>query len=268
LSLRFQNRFWQIGIACTIVCFLFSPCHGEEKDSKKQVNKYFSTTSLSLVLTKGNNDNLSFSFDTDQNFHFKKSRFNLKGRFIQSNLNGKKKSEIYYSHLKYSIEISNRIYVLAFFRFERNKLAGHNFRFANSIGGGCLWVKSENTELSSEIAIGWNNENTQRRVAINNIPNSTAMIEKTMSASFVSTLMTHKLIYNISSSARVVLQEIIFLNLEDLDDYRTNSLASLSASINRYFGLNTSLQVIYERDPVLGYKHTDFYLLSSFVIKI
>jgi len=149
-----------------IVCFLFSPCHGEEKDSKKQANKYFSTTSLSLVLTKGNN------------------------------------------------------------------------------------------------------ENSQKRVTINNVPNSTAMIEKTMSASFISTLMTNKLIYNVSPSAQVVLQEIIFINLEDLKDYRTNSFASLSASINRHFGLNTSLQVIYERKPVPGYKHTDFYLLSSFVIKI
>ncbi|MEA2006173.1 MAG: DUF481 domain-containing protein [Acidobacteriota bacterium] len=51
-------------------------------------------------------------------------------------------------------------------------------------------------------------------------------------------------------------------------DHQTNSFASLSASINRHFGLNTSIQVIYERKPVPGYKHKDFYLLSSFVIKI
>jgi len=253
---------------CLITTTSFLMSDDQDKQKKKNNFQYKSTTALSLVMTRGNSETFSLSMDTDHNFTFYKNKINFKGRFIKATSNQAHKTEIYYVHLKYDRNLSSRAYLLGFSRFERNRQAGYDYRIALSLGGGCNWIKRKNTELSSEAAIGWNNEDTTRRVNLKNINNPSAVIEKTMSAAFISALMVHRWVYQINDSARLHLQETIFLNLEDLLDYRTNSYAAVTTSISKYFALNTSLQVIFERKPVPGYKHTDLYLLSSFVVKL
>lgn len=259
-----------IGLSLIFLAILASLLRAGDQDEKKKNNnfKYKSTTALSLVMTRGNSETFSLSMDTDHNFTFYKNKINFKGRFIKATSKTANKTEIYYVHIKYDRNLSSRAYLLGFSRFERNRQAGYDYRIALSFGGGCNWIKRKNTELSSEAAIGWNNEDTTRRINLKNINNASAVIEKTMSAAFVSALMVHRWVYQINDSARIHLQETIFLNLEDLLDYRTNSYAAVTASISKYFALNTSLQVIFERKPVPGYKHTDLYLLSSFVVKL
>lgn len=271
--MKFKAKFFNGSLAFVIFIVLNSGLAlGEENKPSSEINKekfkYHSTTALSLVMTKGNTENLSLSFETDHNFEFSKNKINFKGRAIKATSNSATKTEMYYAHLKYDRNLSSRAYLLGFSRFERNKQAGYDYRVALSFGGGCNWIKRKNTQLSSEAAIGWNNEDTTRRIKLNNINNPQAVIEKTMSAAFVSALMVHRWIYQINDSARIHLQETIFINLEDLLDYRTNSYAAVIASISKYFALNTSCQVIFERKPVPGYRHTDLYLLSSFVVKL
>ena len=239
----------------------------EEKQEPKKVFKYNSTNSLSLVLTSGNNQNFSFSFDSDQNFEYKKNRINFKGSFINSNSDGTKKTEYYYSHLKYDRKIRSIAYILGFIRYERNKLAGYNYRVALSAGGGATWIDKESMTFTSELAFGWNNENNTQRISLNNIP-STEVWQKTITTSFISSIFTNKLIYKLSESTQLTIQEILFLNLEKKNDYRSNSYFSVSAAINKHLAFSTSLQIIYEKMPVEGFKDTDLYLLSSLVIKI
>ena len=59
-----------------------------------------------------------------------------------------------------------------------------------------------------------------------------------------------------------------FFNLENTRAYRMNNYVSLSAAISPQLALKTSIELIYDNDPVPGFKHTDAYLLSSLVIKI
>ncbi len=269
--LKSSNR--KKGIIIAVYVFFFVLCsfageQSEDQEEKKSYLKYDSTTAFSLVLTKGNNDNFSYSLDTDHLFAFGRNNINLKGRLIQAQSDREKKSDLYYSHLKYDRQISKKAYLLSFFRFERNKLAGYEYRLALSVGGGCSWVKKENMLFSSEAAIGWNNEDTKQRINLQNVKDTNSIIEKSITASFWSALMIHKWDFQLNSSAKITLQETVFINLEDLLDYRTNSYAGVTASINKHFALNTSIQIIYERKPVPGYKHTDTYLLSSFVVKI
>lgn len=250
------------------ICF-FLPLFAEKGNEEKEKSlKYFSSTSFSLVLARGNNQNFSFSFDTEQNLHFKKNKFGFKGRVIDISSNGEKKSEIYYSHLKYDREISSRVHLLGIFRFERNKLAGYNFRVAFSAGGGITWIKKEKAELSSELALGWNNENNEKKVDLDNADNSSSVWQKTISSSFLSSLLINRLVYHISSNAQLTFQETLFINLGDLKDTRLNTHSSVSATISRHFALQTSIQIIYENKPVPGFKNMDLFLLSSLVIKI
>lgn len=257
--------FFSLSIFLIVSLFV----HAQEKEEKKEKSwKYFSSTSLSLVMVKGNNENFSYCLDTEHNLHIKKNRFNFKGRFINAKSNGKKTSEIYYSHLKYDHELKSRTYLLGFVRYERNKLAGYNFRIALSGGGGATWIKRPKVEFSSELAFGWNNENNIKRVNLKNVTNSSSLWQKTISSSFVSSIVTNKFLYKINKTAQLIHQETIFFNTEDIKDYRLNSYSSISTNISPKLALKTSIQIIYEKKPVEGYKNTDFFLLTSLVIKI
>ena len=239
-----------------------------EKKSEEKGLTYNSNNSLSLVLTRGNNENFSFSFDSDQYIDFNNNRLNLKARFINATSNGTKKSDYYYSHLKYDRKIKSVAYLLGFIRYERNKLAGYNFRWAFSLGGGATWINREKIILTSELAFGWNNENNTQRIAQQSIASSPQSWEKTISTSFLSSIFTNKATFIVSESSQLNLQETLFFNLEDFDDYRANSHVSLSVAINKHFALSTSVQIIYQGMPVEGFESTDMYLLSSIVITI
>ncbi len=239
----------------------------KEKSEQKDL-KYNSNNSLSLVLTRGNNETFSFSFDSDQYLDIKNNRINLKARFINATANGTKKSDYYYSHLKYDRKIKSVAYLLGFIRYERNKLAGYNFRWAFSAGGGATWIGRETITIMSELAFGWNNENNTHKIAEQSSANSPESWEKTISTSFLSSIFTTKATLKVSESSQMTVQETLFFNLEDFNDYRSNSHVSLAVSINEHFALSTSVQVIYQRMPVEGFDSTDLYLLSSIVITI
>ena len=238
----------------------------EESGDKEKEKKYYSSTSFSLVLTRGNNKALSFSFDTEQNLRLAKNVLNFKGSIIHSSSNNQKKTEIYYSHVKYDRKISSRAYLLGLVRAERNKLAGYNFRLALSIGAGYTWIQEEKIEVFSEAAFGWSTENSSEKIFPSGT-DDTPITERTFSTSFLSSIFTGKLVYNISAAAQFVHHETLFLNWKDGSDFRLNSYSSISASISRNFALKTSLQIIYEHKPVLGHKNTDFFFLSSIVVK-
>ncbi len=255
-----------------VLILSFSPvfCQEEEQNREEEETtlKYNSQTSLSLVLTRGNNKNFSFSFDTNQTLRIHDvNTFELKGRFINAESNGEKKSEVYYSHLKYDRKIGKKAYLLSFFRHERNRLAGYNYRLALSVGGGATWVEKEKVDFSSEIAFGWNNEKNTERLSIGAV-NGSSVWENTIKASFVSSIITNNFNYKVSDNAQFSLQEVLFLNLEEINDFRLNSYLSLTASINSNLALKSSIQVVYENLPVEGYKNTDIYFLSSIVFKI
>ncbi len=222
--------------------------------------KYFSSSSFSLVLTGGNNRTFTFALDTEQNFHVAKNRFQFKGQIIQTRSNGEKTSDIYYSNLKYGRDLGSSFYLLGFVRYERNKLAGYRSRIAFSAGAGTKIIEREKVELSSEISWGWNHE-------INIEKSLEDSQEHTNLSSFFSLVSTNKIIVNLTETAQFIHQETFFWNAGLLKDYRINSFSSISASISSKFALKTSLQIVYQHLPIPGFKNTDFYLLSSVVIK-
>lgn len=262
-----ERRINRVGIFILLASLIAFPLGAEEESGEKEnEKKYYSSTSFSLVLTRGNNRALSFSFDTEQNLRLAKNVLSFKGSIIHSSSDNQKKSEIYYSHFKYDRKISSRAYLLGLVRVERNKLAGYNFRLALSIGAGYVWIQGKKIEVFSEGAFGWSNENSSEKI-IPSGTNDVSITERTFSTSFLSSIFTGKVVYTISSAAQFVHQETLFLNWKDMSDYRLNSYSSISASISRNFALKTSLQIIYEHKPVLGHKNTDFFFLSSIVIK-
>ncbi len=238
----------------------------ETKEKKASPVKYTSETSLSLVLVKGNNDYLSFSLDTEQNLNILKHRIGFKGRFITARAKDRGRSDIHYAHLKYDHRIRSRSWLLGYLRYESNKQAGNNFRLAISGGGGITWLKGARSEFLSELAVGWNNEESTKRVNMDNVGNT--VWQKTITSSFVSTILNNKLILNVTETARVVFRGTMFVNAEYWDDYRLSGYGAIYAAISPKLALKTSLEILYENIPVPGFRPTDFFLLSSLVIKI
>lgn len=265
------NRFIRIMIpALWIVIGAMLPAvlRAQESDPETEKTvKYTSATSLSLVLTRGNNQDFLFSLDTDQNLEFHKNRINLKGRFIDSRSQGEKTSEIYYSQLKFDRKITSKAYLLGFVRYERNILSGYSFRIALSAGGGISWIQSPKHQLSSELAFGWNNEREHLFTTSATFPELMPTTQLALTSSFLSSVMTHKWVGRISESAQIIMQEILFWNLEETRDIRLDSYIEISSAINRHLALKSSLQIIYAHQPVETYQNTDLFLLSSLVIK-
>lgn len=266
-TIRFKPGLFS-ALWVVIAMMLPAVIHAQESvPESDKAFKYTSATGLSLVLTRGNNQDFLFSLDTDQNLEFNKNRVNLKGRFINSSSKGEKTSEIYYSQLKFDRKITPKAYILAFVRYERNILSGYSFRIAFSAGGGITWIQSPKHQISSELAFGWNNERENQLTTSEIFPELMPTAKQALSSSFLSSVMTHKWVGHISESVQIILQETLFWNLEETHDIRLDSYAEISSSINRHLALKTSIQIIYERQPVENYDNTDLYLLSSLVIK-
>jgi putative salt-induced outer membrane protein YdiY len=260
---RFSRRAAAAAIALLASALGLAAQDAPPPSSPRAAKIYFSSTSFSLLLTRGNNQNLSYSVDTDHNLTLTKNVFNIKGNVIYTRANGQPRSGIYYSHVKYDRQLNARAYLLGLTRFERNTSAGYLSRVSITTGGGFTWIKvADKLDVSSEISLGWSGEN-----------NIVAPLEAggeptTRAASFVSTIMTHKLNCNLTKTAQLSFQGVVFNNLKDLEAFRVNSYTALSASISASLALKTSFQVVYDNQPVAGYKPTDIYFLSSLVVKM
>lgn len=260
-------------LALILILFVFfnaSLVNAEEGDKEKKEKKYFSSTSFSFLLTRGNNEDLNFSFDTDQNLNFEKNKFNLKVNIILTSSRNKVKSEIYTSHLKYRRKIGPKAYLLGLFSFEKNKSAGYDSRFIFSIGVGSTILQRRKIEIYSDLSIGWTREDFREAILENRLLKELSqnnLEDRKAFSSYVSSVFSSRVMYNLSSTSQFILQENFFFNLREIKDWRINTSSSLSSSISQYFALKISIQLNYDHQPVPGFKSTDFFLLNSLVVK-
>ncbi|MFP4082982.1 MAG: DUF481 domain-containing protein [Candidatus Aminicenantes bacterium] len=246
----------KIILVTAVWALLSAAAQAQEKEEKKE-KAYSSSTSFSLLMTSGNTQDLTLGFETEQNLNFDKNKVQFKGSVIYSESEGTKDSELYYSHLQYKRSFSPKAYFLGHAGIERNVLSGYNYRFALNLGGGYTWWKSEKSEFSSEATLGWSRENNIQPPPL-----------KDISLSFASVVASSKLKISLSSTSEFNIQEILFLNLDDTDDYRISSVASLAVSISSNLALKISYQLKYNHQPVPGFKSTDHYVLSSLVLNL
>jgi len=86
-----QKSGWKVIILLITGLFLLESLilaeEKEEEDKEKSLD-YSSETSLALALVRGNNQNFSLSFDTEQELKIKKlNKIEYKGKFIKANSN-------------------------------------------------------------------------------------------------------------------------------------------------------------------------------------
>lgn len=239
----------------------------QEDPAEEKSPPYSSSTSLSLLFAAGNTEALTVALDTEQSLSLEKNQFQIKGSVITSRSDGEKDSELYYGHLKYKREFSEKAYFLGLGRFEKNEKAGYIHRISLTAGAGYAWIKKENVDFSSEASLGWNGE---KNMIVNPMPT----LEKTKDIlgsdtfSFLSLLVSNGLKLSLSPTAHLDIQEILFFNLKETNDYRLSSLVSLTAEISKFLALKISYQIHYSHRPVPGFKSADHYIFSSLVLNL
>jgi len=256
-------------LGLTILCLVCSSNVQaiQEGEAAESPPPYTSSTSLSLLLTRGNTEAMTFALDSEQSLRLEKNHFQLKGSIISSQSGGNKDSELYYGHLKYKRDFSANAYFLALGRFERNKLAGYLHRISLTGGIGYAWIKKEKVDFSTEASMGWNGE---KNMLVSPFPDLESNGKKLGSetVSFLSLLVSNALKLSLSSTAHLDIQEILFFNLKDAKDYRLSSLVSLTADISKFLALKFSYQIHYNHKPIPGFKDADHYIFSSLVLNL
>jgi putative salt-induced outer membrane protein YdiY len=242
-------------IIAFVILFIISLAHAAEEE-KEEHKVYNSSTSLSILQTSGNANEFSLGFDTEQNLNFGKSQLNFKGSVIYAESQGTRDTEFYFSQLNYRYSLELRIYGVASTQLERNVLSGYNYRFSISAGAGYFWIKSKKFEASSEAAFGWSSENNIEKAS-----------DSDVSFTFISMSISNSIKIPLSSNSELNHQNIFFFNLKTGDDFRINTISSVSFNISKLFSIKISHQLKYNHSPVPGFKNTDHYILSSLVLK-
>ena len=251
-----------IGLVCSPFVEAGQEVQGEEKPPP-----YTSSTSLSLLLTAGNTETMTFAFDTEQSLRLEKNQFQIKGSVISSRNEGNKDSELYYGHLKYKRDFLEKAYFLGLGRFERNELAGYLHRLSLTGGIGYTWIKKESVDFSTEASVGWNGEKNMIVSPFPDLEGNQAILGNE-TFSFLSMLVSNAVKLSLSSTSFLDIQEILFFNLKDSKDYRISSLVSLSADISKFLALKFSYQIHYNHKPIPGFKSADHYIFSSLVLNL
>ena len=234
--------------------FLFEVELNAEESENQSQKPYTSSTSFSLLMTAVNTKKLTFGFDTEQSLILDKNQFQLKGSVIYGRSDGIKNAEFYFGHLKYKRELSSKVFLLGFGRFEKNALAGYKHRYSLSTGAGYIWIKKTNIFASSEASLGWSHES--------NVSHDSTIL------SFMSFLVSSSVKVTLSPKSYISCQELFSLNLKDSKDFRISSFISMTADISKSFALKFSYQLFYNHKSIPGFQNIDHYFLSSLVINL
>ena len=209
-------------------------------------------TEVGYVQTTGNSKSASANVNSEYNKKWKKVILTLKGMHISASQNDITNAESYSLSEKVGVPLNLRFYLYELFGWEKDRLAGIDYRYNIQLGGGYKIIDTVKNQLSGEIG----NDYT---------------IEKYTSGddeSFSSLKGYLKYIYSFSEHAGFSQEGEILYNLERSDDTRVNSITALSASLTNNLALKISYTIKYDESPPPGFKKTDTILASSIILKL
>jgi putative salt-induced outer membrane protein YdiY len=235
--------------------FLLRGVELKAEEPENHINKpYTSSTSFSLLMTSGNTKKLTIGFDTEQSLRLDKNQVQFKGSVIYGRNDGIKNAEFYFGHLKYTYELSPKVFLLGLGRFEKNAQAGYKHRYSLSTGAGFNWINKTKISASSEASLGWSHES--------NLGQDASIL------SFLSLLVASSVKVSLSSKSHISCQELFSLNLKDSKDFRLSSEISVTADISKALALKFSYQLFYKHKSIPGFQNLDHYFLSSLVLNL
>ncbi len=204
---------------------------------------------LSLVSCNGNTKSLTVTSKSKFTYDWTKTGLELEAGGLGSQNNTGVIAEQYFSSEKVLWKWSERNYLFEKVRWDKNRFAGIKNRYDSSAGLGRQLIKSEKDNLIAELGGGYVIEEQE--------PSG----DKEYAAGRAYTGYKHKL----SETANFEQSAEYLTNLKDANDYRINTVSSLTAAISTYFSLKLSYQWSKVNMPPVGFAENDTITSASVI---
>jgi putative salt-induced outer membrane protein YdiY len=221
----------------------------------KEIPKWHGSISAGLAATRGNTDTDRYNFSANISKRSENDRITISGDYVRSkdkdqNTGDKNVTENWWRVTgKYDYFITEKKYVFANGRYEKDSIADLDRRVIVGGGGGYQWYEKEDFSFATEAGLA-------------------SRYEKFENETDSQTEVSAQLGYNVSAKIRKNLRFIhdltYYPSLEQFSDYYLTSNAELRADlIDNFF---TSLKVIFNYDatPAEGSDKTDVKYIWGF----
>ena len=161
-----------------------------------------------------------------------------------------------FSDLRYDFFISERDSLYVLYGIFHDKFAGYDWRMHEQIGYSRIIVKNEKTTLVGEIGVDWAQEN----FVAGTDPDTDYLVIAARGMLGVK----HK--FNDSVGFEDTFE--IFENVTDFEDLRILNAASFTAALNSKLSLKLSHSLIFDNQPVEGFRKLDQTMQFTLVASI
>jgi len=214
-------------------------------------------TELSAVSTTGNAEVLTLGFGNEYTYRFEKAEFVFKANAISNETTTftrvarqtadgirfeeesetERSAENYNLDLKYSQEISKRVFWLGRAKWNRNVPAGIDSRSTLTLGVGNKWLDEEKVKFSSDYGLSYSREEP-----VADLPD----FEK----SYPSLDLSYKWFKQVSPSSQFQQDFSLIRNLGEAKDTRLELKNGLSVAISERLALKVTLDFQYDSQPL------------------
>jgi hypothetical protein len=210
---------------------------------------------LGLVMTTGNSQTSSFSFNNTLAKSWDKSSFTLKAgalrveatRVVGADIDtdgftiieeDETTAEKYFLNGRFDREITKKFFWYAGGGWERNEPAGIKNRFGAVGGVGNIWVDSETVKFRTDYALTYTDQEDV-------IP--TPGLED----NFLGVRFSWEYLHKFTDSTTYGNDFILDENLDETSDFRADMTNWLSIAMNKRLALKVSLQTMYDNEPAM-----------------
>lgn len=205
-----------------------------------------------IVLVTGNSDTQTYSLKQATGYEWEANKTKLTASYLLGKTSGIETANKWDLGIRYDRVVTGNLSVFLGYQLDSNRFAGTDLRHTVDLGGKYQWVKTDMTELLSELGY---------RMTAENFTNDSKL------TSHMTRLYTEwKQNWNKSVTSKLWAEYL--QSYTNTDDYRFNLEPSLSVILTDILSLKLAYLVNYRHVPaVVGAKQTDTIYTTSLVAK-
>ncbi len=231
----------------------------EAKQPPRERDKWSHSSALGFTLTSGNSETLTFSLAHNSERKDDKSKltFGLSAAYgVQEVDNaGQKRNDEFVKNFSFNTQYNRTIYKRLFWYVGQNteidRIASLEYRL--NVGPGLGYKVIEEEKMTFDVELGVN----YIREKYENIDADDKAAGR----------LGAKFDWNISDSSKLWVKSELLVNLEDADDFRTNSELGVEVKVSKYLNIRSALQHKFTNEPPAGIEENDFIFITSVVFK-
>lgn len=229
------------------------------QDKKEPAKKWSHSSAAGFTLTKGNSETTTFtaSHHSERKDDKSKLTFDLNAAYgvKEVEVAGKDKSDEFVKNFAFGTQYNRSLYKKLFWFIGQNteidKIADLEYRLNIGPGLGYKLIEKEKITLDIELGVNYIREKYENIDADDKAAGR----------------LGEKFNWKISDTSALWLRSELLVNLEDSEDFRTNSELGIEVKVNKYLNIRSAFQHKYNNEPPTGIEENDFTFVTSLVFK-